>query len=140
MLTILITAAATFALCASLRGFYSRPKGGGRTRFHGLVRILPWNNEGAAFGLPIPQKVVRLLSAALLIFLPFAFPGAGAAAGLVLGGGLSNLFERVIRGSVLDYWQFPKAPKRMRRYVFNLADLALFAGVLGLVVHVLRKR
>ena len=51
-----------------------------------------------------------------------------AAAGLVLGGGLSNLRERLHTGAVYDYLQFPKAPSPLNRYVFNLADLAIILG------------
>ena len=48
--------------------------------------------------------------------------------GLILGGGLSNLRERLTEGRVRDYLQFPRAPRPLDRYVFNLADLCVFAG------------
>ena len=58
-----------------------------------------------------------------------------AAAGLLLGGGLSNLMERQLHGRVLDYVQFPKAPGILKRYVFNLADFAILTGGVALAVQ-----
>ncbi|WP_300638328.1 signal peptidase II, partial [uncultured Oscillibacter sp.] len=54
--------------------------------------------------------------------------------GLVAGGGLSNLWERLRRGRVYDYLRFPKAPGPLGRYVYNLADLAIFLGAAGLLL------
>ncbi|MBR7081343.1 MAG: signal peptidase II [Oscillospiraceae bacterium] len=49
--------------------------------------------------------------------------------GLVLGGGLSNAVERLVRGHVTDYLSLPRAvPRRLRRVVFNLADVCVFIG------------
>ena len=42
--------------------------------------------------------------------------------------GLSNLQERLTEGRVYDYLHFPRAPRPLNRYVFNLADLCVFAG------------
>lgn len=47
------------------------------------------------------------------------------------------LWERLRHGRVFDYLQFPKAPGALRRYVYNLADLAILAGAVTLL---LRKR
>ena len=58
-------------------------------------------------------------------------------AGLILGGGASNLYERLRHRRVLDYVQFPRAPWRLKRYVYNLADFAIF---LGGVLLLLRRR
>ena len=66
--------------------------------------------------------------------------GRGLGAGLLLGGGLSNLWERIRHGRVLDYLRFPKAPGPLKKYTYNLADLAIFAGALGLVLSAFRRR
>ena len=63
--------------------------------------------------------------------------GCTLGAGLLLGGGLSNLWERIRHGRVLDYLRFPKAPGPLKKYTYNLADLAIF---LGAVLMVLRRR
>lgn len=43
---------------------------------------------------------------------------------LILGGGASNLFDRVKRGYVVDYLGLPK----IKNIVFNLSDLFIFLG------------
>jgi len=47
---------------------------------------------------------------------------------LMLGGGGSNLYDRIRRGHVLDYVSFGFGPKRFRRLVFNVSDFCVFAG------------
>ena len=59
---------------------------------------------------------------------------APVSAGLVMGGGGSNLLERLRRGMVCDYLRVQKGPGFLGRYVYNLADLAIFTGALGLVL------
>ena len=60
--------------------------------------------------------------------------------GLLLGGGVSNLWERVRHGSVYDYVRFPKAPEPVCRYVFNLADFAIFLGAAEILAGKGKKR
>ena len=55
--------------------------------------------------------------------------GAKLGWGLLLGGGISNLLERIRHGYVTDYFSFCRAvPKKLRRLVFNIADLCIFIG------------
>ena len=61
-------------------------------------------------------------------------------AGLILGGGLSNLWERLRHGRVYDYVRFPKAPGKLKQYVFNLADFAIFLGAALVLLGHGRKR
>lgn len=51
---------------------------------------------------------------------------------LVTAGGLSNLFDRLFRGYVIDYFSFEV--KGLKKVVFNLGDLFLFAGSLALML------
>lgn len=58
--------------------------------------------------------------------------------GLVLGGALGNLFDRVSRGTVTDFievfhgdWSFP---------AFNVADSAITVGAVFLLFDLLRTR
>lgn len=127
MLTV-FTALSALSGCTAARWYLDRTSLREEEALGGRVRLTRMWNEGAAFSLPIPPRFLSLGSAAAL--------GAVWAsrkrwcpigAGLILGGGLSNLRERR-RGRVLDYLQFPKAPGPLRRYVFNLADLSILAG------------
>lgn len=99
----------------------------------GRVRLKPLRNRGAAFGLPVTPKALPALSAAALALIWTLRLEHPVSVGLILGGGLSNLWERLRHGAVLDYLRFPKAPGRLKRYVYNLADLAIFLGGLGLL-------
>ena len=47
---------------------------------------------------------------------------------LLLGGALSNLYDRCKRGYVVDYIRFRTPWKRLSRLVFNLADFFIFIG------------
>ena len=123
------TAALTAAACAAVRHVLA---GTGPTEGR-YVRRRPLWNRGASFGLPIPRELLAPLSALALGAAWLLRRRSPLGAGLLLGGGLSNLWERLRHGRVFDYVQFPRAPGRLRRYVFNLADFAIFAGVLALL-------
>lgn len=97
----------------------------------GRVELTALWNEQAAFGLSVPRKVLLGASVLGLAALWTERKSAPVSTGLVLGGGLSNLLERVREGRVYDYVRFPKAPEPVRNYVFNLADFAVFAGMAG---------
>jgi lipoprotein signal peptidase len=131
----LLTALTAFAACQAARKKLDNPARQDAEYAGGRVKLTALRNEGAAFGLPIPRKAVLGVSAAALALLWTQREKTPVAAGLVLGGGLSNLLERVKNGAVYDYVQFPKAPKKLRDYVFNLADFAVFSGAVGLLLR-----
>ncbi|PWB80437.1 MAG: signal peptidase II [Methylocystaceae bacterium] len=60
-----------------------------------------------------------------------------AALGLVVGGALGNVCDRLLHGAVADFFYFhtalPVGP--LANYVFNLADAAIFVGVALLVLE-----
>lgn len=51
---------------------------------------------------------------------------------LCLAGGISNLSDRFIRGQVVDY--FTINFRKLKRVVFNLADIFIFLGAIILLV------
>ena len=63
-----------------------------------------------------------------------------AAAGLILfvAGGLSNLIDRIAMGSVIDFMNIGIGP--LRTGIFNVADVAIMAGVVLLLVEQYRSR
>ena len=89
-----------------------------------------WKNR------PEVVQVIHLFAALLSIFstIPEIFRRKEdglfhIGAGLLIGGSLANLWDRVFRGSVTDYLRFPTLPwKKIRSLVFNLADLCIFLG------------
>ena len=52
--------------------------------------------------------------------------------GLIIGGALSNVVDRVRHGAVADFFLFHVG--NFEWYVFNLADVWIVAGVAGLVL------
>lgn len=139
MITTLFIAAAVVSGCAGARWYLCRERF--REEEHcGGVRLTALWNQGAAFGLPVERGPLLALSALALASLLRLGRRSPAAAGLALGGGLSNLLERLRHGRVYDYLRFPRAPGPLGRYVYNLADLAIFLGAAGLLAGHIRRR
>lgn len=55
------------------------------------------------------------------------------------GGGLSNLYDRLTKGHVVDYVSFGFGPKGFRKLVFNMADFFIFAGIILCSIQFLKK-
>ena len=96
-----------------------------------LVRV---NNDGIAFGfLGGGQAVVAIAVAAALVGLIVYFvlnagrPLVWLPTGLLLGDALDNVFDRLRDGVVTDFLRLPHWP------AFNVADMAITAGVIALV-------
>jgi lipoprotein signal peptidase len=136
MLTACITAL-TLGGCDAARRFLDRSSRRETEHFGGRIRLRSLWNEGAGFGLPVSRETVATASMGLLAGLWWKRKQHPVSTGLLLGGGLSNLAERLKQGKVYDYVQFPTAPGKLKDYVFNLADFAIILGSVGLV---LRKR
>lgn len=106
-------------------------------------------NRGAVFGWAQGAQVVFILvSIAALIALPIVLwrsrPGQWVlhlALGLILGGAIGNLYDRVRYGAVRDMlWLFPgvhlpfgltwgNGQRGVYPWIFNIADAALLCGV-----------
>jgi signal peptidase II len=101
----------------------------------GPLSFVNVHNRGVAFGFlgdgGALVLVVVLVALALLVFY-FARhadrPLLWLPTGLVLGGALGNLIDRVHQGYVTDFIRFPHWP------AFNVADIAITCGVVALVV------
>jgi len=106
--------------------------------------VLTWNT-GISYGL-FPQDAatgrwllfaVTVLAVVLLtIWLARTRARLTALAlGLIIGGALGNAIDRLAYGAVADYVLFniTTASFRFDWYVFNLADAAIVAGVIGLL-------
>ena len=127
-----LTSLAAFGACHAARWYLDRDSRKPAEFAGGRIRLTTLRNEGAAFGLPIRRGTLLVLTGAALGAAWLLRGRSPVGAGLVLGGGAANLTERLRHKQVYDYVQFPKAPGRLKRYVFNLADFAIFAGGLAL--------
>ena len=63
---------------------------------------------------------------------------AAASVGLIIGGALGNAIDRVHYGAVADFFSFHVSG--FNWYVFNLADVAIVAGVVGLLYDSFKTR
>lgn len=58
---------------------------------------------------------------------------ARIAAGLLIGGALGNVLDRILYGAVADFLNM-SVPGLANPFSFNVADIAIFAGAIGLVL------
>lgn len=96
------------------------------------------HNRGVAFGLAsggggvlVALTLVALLFVGVLFARNPARPGMWIAVGLLAGGALGNLVDRVRAGAVTDYVDVLSWPP------FNLADMAITLGVVVLALSYL---
>jgi len=110
-----------------------------------VVQLTYVRNTGVAFGqLSGNGALVALLVAAAVGVLLWYFlthldtPWIWLPAGMVVGGALGNVVDRVGQGAVTDYVKLPGWPS------FNVADVAITGGVILMVVvaelHARRQR
>jgi signal peptidase II len=94
-------------------------------------------NRGLAFGIGQGRGFVLAVTivALALVLVWFAIdprrPGLALSVGLLAGGALGNLADRVRASAVTDFIDLPLWP------AFNLADVAITLGALGLVLTTL---
>jgi signal peptidase II len=118
---------------------------------NGPVRLGPFfdiiltRNTGISYGLfqtqgPLGQWVLLAFKAAavLLLWLWLAHVKDRLTAlslGLIIGGAIGNAIDRLAYGWVADFvfFHISTANWRFNWYVFNLADVAIVAGVIGLL-------
>jgi signal peptidase II len=112
----------------------------------GALRFTLERNPGAAFSLfrDVPQLFTVLAFAVAIVIVVLAprvqrVPTA-IALGLVLGGAVGNLIDRLarspgpFRGEVVDFIKLPRWP------AFNLADAAVVVGAVVIALDSLRRR
>lgn len=105
----------------------------------GLFHITLVLNSGAAFGLFKGRSVFFTISSVLIIaFICFYIWRGGCkdllmltALGLILGGAVGNLIDRVAFGYVIDFLDFRIWP------VFNIADASITIGAFILAIKLI---
>ena len=104
------------------------------------LKLVNVRNEGVAFGIDAGGMtlVIALIALALLALVLYfarhtARPLMWLPTGLLVGGALGNIVDRIRDGAVTDFLKIPVWP------AFNFADIAITVGVLALVL-VLERR
>ena len=113
---------------------------GGPTEVLGsLVRIAKTYNDGAIFGLlDATATLMAVLSVAVIVGITWYQWRHGAGLGslvtvglaLLLGGAVGNLIDRVRFGHVIDFVDMGIGDTRW--YAWNIADAAVFLGIVAL--------
>lgn len=101
-------------------------------------------NQGAAFSILLNQRwllmLVAILVIAVIVYVDRRYVGRDrglkVALGLLLGGAVGNLIDRIWHGYVIDYIYV----QIIHYPVFNLADSCIVLSVLYLIVRAWRKR
>ena len=104
------------------------------------LKLVHVRNEGVAFGISAggPTLVIVLISVALLALVLYfarhsAREGMWLPTGLLFGGAIGNIVDRIHQGHVTDFLKIPVWP------AFNIADVAITVGVVALI-FVLERR
>lgn len=102
------------------------------------ILIEKYYNKGAALNfLAKRPKVMRKLHTVVLAFVGIGYylllkmqgkPLSKIGTSLLLGGGLSNLYDRYTKGHVVDYFHINAGPAWFRNIIFNLSDFCIFIG------------
>jgi signal peptidase II len=109
-----------------------------------LDLVLAWN-KGISYGLFKTPAQSMLIGMSLIVCCVLWIwlcrshrPVTVAAIGLVIGGALANALDRLLHGAVADFFQLHW--NGWNWYVFNLADVAIVAGVALLLYESFRER
>jgi len=93
-------------------------------------------NKGIAFSITFNKFLIIIFSSLLLIlvfflsrkYLKFEYKTPNILIPLIIGGGISNLIDRIRLGSVIDFISISKYP------IFNLADVFITIGCIILLL------
>lgn len=111
---------------------------------NGKTVITTYHNYGAFLNggdkRPVLVKLVSvILTIVLSILFAFTFTKYGkkelrTGLAFLLGGAYSNTYDRVKRGYVVDYLNFPKLPGKVKHIVFNISDFCIIIGACLIVI------
>lgn len=114
-----------------------------KTIINNFFYLTSCHNDGAAWGILSNQTLLITIGTIIAFFVIYRFiytfkenTRNNIAFGLVLGGLAGNLIDRVFLGYVRDFFDF-----LIFNYsfpVFNVADIAIVAGVFLLIIAILK--
>ena len=133
---------------AWILGFFSERAGEPVAVLTSFFNLVLTGNRGMSFGLfntnaAMNTAVFTVLAAVIVIALGVWLRRAHncvicVALGMIIGGAIGNVIDRLTRGAVVDFLDFHLGAWHW--YAFNLADAAICLGVIGLLLDGLLAR
>lgn len=114
--------------------------------FDKFLKLTYLENRGAAFGILENKKIILMIVTLLIIgfVIVYIFKNYKSLVsfekviyGLLLGGALGNLIDRIFRGYVIDFISV-RLPFNYDFPVFNVADIAVVVSCILLVIFSLK--
>ena len=104
-----------------------------------MVGLVPSLNPGIAFGLSLGGWEMLVIPCALIVLLWVAMKSihttlSAVGFGLIIGGALGNIIDRLRDGLVTDFFQVGTFP------IFNVADSCITVGVVILLVEMVVQK
>lgn len=116
---------------------------------NGKIIVRKYYNKGAALNfMEKSPKVLRTVCGGMILMLGIIWylllrnkknPVVLLGISMILGGGASNLYDRITRGHVVDYFSFRTPWERLNRVVFNISDMFIFLGSILMVIFGSKK-
>lgn len=133
---------------AWILGFFAAHAGAPVAAVTPFFNLVLTGNRGMSFGLfntnaAMNTAVFTALAAAIVIALIVWLrrahsPTIRLALGLIIGGAIGNVIDRLIRGAVVDFLDFHLGDWHW--FAFNVADAAICLGVVALLLDGLLAR
>lgn len=110
----------------------------------GNLKLQKLHNKGIAFGLFKGKENITIVATAMALgtmtasFFAIVFKAGKSlnklGYALMIGGGLNNLYERITKGYVTDYFSFNVKWDKLKRLVFNISDMFILIGAFLVLV------
>jgi len=111
---------------------------------HGRILIQKTHNTGAMMNLlDNRRKLVAGFSLGIFVCIVIYYGYLLSKKGMhlmkfglsfVTGGALSNVYDRLVRKYVVDYFSFNIKNERIKKVVFNIADIFIFIGSIFVIL------
>ncbi len=120
---------------------------GEKVFYFGFIELMIVKNTGAAFGILEENTIALGVLGILVLVFFFYLVCVGSfknlfskiSTGVLLGGIMGNTWDRIFFRFVIDFMHFPFFPLSVFQ-VFNIADICITFGAVGLVIDSLRGK
>lgn len=114
-----------------------------------FLKFINTRNEGIAFSMFSGSRLIIIIISLILIFILISMLKKdylnkninnniiGISYGLLFGGILGNLFDRIIRGYVIDFISFNIFGYKFP--IFNIADICITFGIIFLIYYTIKE-